>query len=234
MPSTSCGGTRQWCQGRSQQIALSYVWRDDVNASVYNAWQISPLYRMPVERGWVASSDTSGWCRVSLKKSNCRQRCLSRRTWATASGHTHTHWSVLFSVSLSRSEKLHGVWFKHRVSCVDVPAGALGRVLFQETDRRNRSILKAETRVDNEVRPCVFFDQLTRLWTRVSCLNCEPLAKWRKMSRNLQSSPTCAFALSTWSAKRAPLEHVRRPSIAIRLPLRRISLSWLLASLPPF
>ena len=35
-----------------------------------------------------------------------------------------------------------------------------------------------------------------------------------KMSRNMQSSPACAFALSTWSAKRAPLEHVRRPSSA--------------------
>ena len=46
-------GQKAMMPGRLEQIALSYVWQDDVKASVYNAWHISPLCRMLVERAFV-------------------------------------------------------------------------------------------------------------------------------------------------------------------------------------
>ena len=44
---------RQWCLGRSEHIAPSYVWQNDVKASVYKAWQISPICRLLVEGAFV-------------------------------------------------------------------------------------------------------------------------------------------------------------------------------------
>ena len=40
---------RQWCLGRSEHIFLLYAWQIDVKASVYNAWQISPIFPLLVK-----------------------------------------------------------------------------------------------------------------------------------------------------------------------------------------
>ena len=48
-PFTSCGGKKQWCPGRSEHIAQSYAWQNDMKASVNKAWQISPICRLLVE-----------------------------------------------------------------------------------------------------------------------------------------------------------------------------------------
>ena len=50
---TTCGGKRQWCVGNPEYIAPSYAWQNDVKASVYKAWQISPIYRLLVEGAFV-------------------------------------------------------------------------------------------------------------------------------------------------------------------------------------
>ena len=34
VPSFTCGGKRQWCQGRSEHIDKSYLWQNDVKAWV--------------------------------------------------------------------------------------------------------------------------------------------------------------------------------------------------------
>ena len=51
--STTCGGKRQWCPGRSEHISPSYVWENDVKASVHKAWQISPSCRLLDELAFV-------------------------------------------------------------------------------------------------------------------------------------------------------------------------------------
>ena len=43
--STPCGGKRHRCRERSEHNVLSYAWQNDVKASVYVAWQISPICR---------------------------------------------------------------------------------------------------------------------------------------------------------------------------------------------
>ena len=75
---TSCGGKRQWCPARSEHIAPSYAWQNDVKASVYKAWQISPICRLLVEGAFVfdgtntLSRQTSRLVRVEGRKKKGR------------------------------------------------------------------------------------------------------------------------------------------------------------------
>ena len=48
-PFTSCGGKKKWCPGRSEHIAKSYAWQNDMKASMNKPLQISPICRLLVE-----------------------------------------------------------------------------------------------------------------------------------------------------------------------------------------
>ena len=64
-------GCKQWCPGWSEHIALSYAWQNDVKASVYNAWQISPLCRMLVVGAFVL--DGSNRFHDKKSRSDCAE-----------------------------------------------------------------------------------------------------------------------------------------------------------------
>ena len=51
--SATCGGKKQGCLGSEEPIVPSYVWQNDVKASVDNTWQISPLCHMLLVRAFV-------------------------------------------------------------------------------------------------------------------------------------------------------------------------------------
>ena len=85
---------RQWCLGRSEHFFLWYAWQIDVKASVYNAWQISPICPLQVKgaflldgtkcfhdknQGRIVLKDAEGISPAELRRNN--GKCEYVKVW---------------------------------------------------------------------------------------------------------------------------------------------------------
>ena len=62
--SATSGGKRQWCLGGEEPIVQSYVWQNDVKASVNKNWQVSQLCHMLLVKAVVLDGTKYGNSRL--------------------------------------------------------------------------------------------------------------------------------------------------------------------------